>query len=172
MSRIAKKPLLIPADVTVSVTADSVIAKGKLGEFTVEINSKVKVTMADNALNIQGDDGAQNGTAVVLIKNAMIGVSKGFEKKLKLVGVGYRAKMQGKDLDLSLGFSHPVTFTPPAGVKITIVNPTNITIQGINKQLVGQVAADIRRFREPEPYKGKGVRYSDEVIKLKETKKK
>lgn len=176
-SRVAKVPVTIPNGVTINLSADQLSAEGKLGKLTMAIHRDVTVKQEDNLLvvttnNSSKEANAQSGTVRALANNLVAGVSQGFEKKLKLVGVGYRAQVQGKKLNLSLGFSHPVDHDIPEGITIETPVPTEIVIKGANKQVVGQIAADIRRYRPPEPYKGKGVRYADEVVSLKETKKK
>jgi large subunit ribosomal protein L6 len=177
MSRIARKPLKIPVGVTIQSNGDSLLVKGKKGEFTLLVPPAVEVTIADHLVNMRLKDGcitnkAVLGTTVVLLKNMITGVHAGFERKLQLIGVGYRAKAQGNKLELSLGFSHPVQYIMPAGITVETPSNTDIIIRGIDKEKIGQTAAEIRGFRPPEAYKGKGVRYADEVIVLKETKKK
>jgi len=177
MSRVANNPVQIPAGVEVTLSGQSVKVKGSKGEMSHEIHSAVEVNQADSALTFVARDAEQSsnalaGTTRALLNNMVTGVSQGFEKKLTLVGVGYRAQAQGKTLNLSLGFSHPVDFAVPEGVTIETPSQTEIVVQGIDKQKVGQVAANIRAYRPPEPYKGKGVRYSDEHVIRKEAKKK
>lgn len=177
MSRIAKKPVEIPSGVEVSISGQSVSVKGKNGTMSMDVNEKVDVTQQDNVLSFSGRDGidgsvAMAGTMRSLANNMVIGVNQGFEKKLELVGVGYRAQAQGSKLNLTLGFSHPVVYDVPAGITIETPSPTEIVVKGADKQLVGQVSANIRAYRPPEPYKGKGVRYSDERVIRKEAKKK
>jgi large subunit ribosomal protein L6 len=177
MSRIAKNPISVPPGVTVSVTSDNVVVNGPLGSLTQFILPSVAVSMVDGSLKCQAIEGAVNGGAMsgtmrAVLANMVAGVSRGFERKLSLVGVGYRAQAQGAKLNLTLGFSHPVVHDMPTGVKVETPTQTEIVLRGVNKQLVGQVAAEIRAYRPPEPYKGKGVRYSDEVVVIKETKKK
>ena len=177
MSRIANNPIQIPADVDVNINGQSVVIKGKQGELKRDIHPFVKLEVAENTIKFapasnDPNADAQAGTARALVNNMVTGVSAGFEKKLLLVGVGYRSQVQGKNLNLTLGFSHPVAFEIPEGIKIETPSQTEILVKGIDKQLVGQVAADIRAYRPPEPYKGKGVRYADEHIILKEGKKK
>lgn len=174
MSRIAKKPLNIPAGVQFSLNARELNIKGKLGAFCHQLHESVVVEVEGNVIWVKPkkDSHPMLGTTCQLIGNMLKGVHEGFERKLLLVGVGYRAKIQGKILELSLGFSNPVHFEIPAGVTIETPSNTEIVIKGIDKQIVGETAAKIRSKRPPEPYKGKGVRYSDEVIHLKETKKK
>ena len=177
MSRIGKLPVTVPAGVEITVSASEVAVKGPLGVLkqpvapTVSVKregDKVSVELLEDS--IQAD--AMSGTLRALLANMVHGVSKGFEKKLNLVGVGYRAQAQGDKLNLTLGFSHPVVHQMPKGVKVQTPTQTEILVSGIDRQQVGQVAAEIRAYRPPEPYKGKGVRYSDEVVVLKETKKK
>lgn len=174
MSRIAKKPLEIPAGVNVTMNGNAVTVKGKKGEFNYNLDAAVEITLEGNVIYVKAkkDPHPMVGTTRKLLGNMVQGVNEGFEKKLQLVGVGYRAKIQGNLLELSLGFSHPVNFQIPKG--ITIESPTNteIVIKGSDPQLVGEIAAKIRAVRPPEPYKGKGVRYLGEKVELKETKKK
>lgn len=177
MSRVAKNPVAIPQGVDVSVAAGEVSVKGPLGTVKQYIGSAVSVEREGDALVFGAVAGAANGRAMsgtvrALVNNMVTGVTKGFERKLNLVGVGYRAQAQGDKLNLTLGFSHPVVHQMPAGVKVETPTQTEIVIKGIDKQQVGQVAAEVRAYRAPEPYKGKGVRYADEVVVLKETKKK
>jgi len=177
MSRVAKNPVVIPAGVEVKFGAADVTVKGALGALTTALSSEVEVKLVDNQLEFAAKNDSKfarsmSGTLRALLNNMVTGVTKGFEKKLQLVGVGYRAQAQGDTLNLSLGFSHPVVHQMPAGVKCETPTQTEILIKGADKQQVGQVAAEIRAYRSPEPYKGKGVRYSDEVVVLKETKKK
>lgn len=177
MSRVAKNPVVIPAGVEVKFNAAEVSVKGPLGVLAVPLCEEVEIKLDNDQLTFAAKTDskfarAMSGTLRALLNNMVIGVSKGFEKKLQLVGVGYRAQAQGETLNLSLGFSHPVAHKMPAGIKAETPSQTEILIKGANKQLVGQVAAEIRAYRSPEPYKGKGVRYADEVVVLKETKKK
>ena len=177
MSRVGKSPVLLPEKVEVTISADLISVKGPLGTLSQAITSNVKVEKIDNQLEIKLNEdtrqaNAISGTLRALIANMVQGVSKGFERKLMLVGVGYRAQAQGDKLNLTLGFSHPVVHQVPVGVKVETPTQTEIIIKGADKQQVGQVAADVRNYRPPEPYKGKGVRYADEQIVLKETKKK
>lgn len=177
MSRIANKPVEIPAGVEVSVNGQTVSVKGKNGQMSIDVNEKVNVAQNDGALQFSGREGVSGsvsmaGTMRSLTNNIVVGVTQGFEKKLTLVGVGYRAQAQGNVLNLTLGFSHPVNYQVPEGIKIETPSQTEIVITGIDKQKVGQVAAEIRAYRPPEPYKGKGVRYSDERVLRKEAKKK
>ncbi len=177
MSRVAKAPVAVPAGVDVSVADNVLTIKGSKGTLTQVINEKVEMTQADNEITFapaNNDDAnwAMAGTFRSLINNMVVGVTEGFEKKLKLVGVGYRVNAQGNKLDLSLGFSHPVVYNVPSEMTVETPSNTEIVLKGANKQQLGQVAAEIRAFRPPEPYKGKGVRYADERIIRKEAKKK
>ena len=177
MSRIGKSPVVLPDKVEVTLGAGEISVKGPLGTLTQRLSPEVKVEKVDNRVEVkvvhnsrQAD--AMSGTARALIANMVTGVTRGFEKKLQLVGVGYRAQAQGDKLNLSLGFSHPVVHPMPKGVKVETPTQTEIVIKGADRQLVGQVAAEVRAYRGPEPYKGKGVRYVGEQIVIKETKKK
>jgi len=177
MSRIAKAPVTIPSGVEVKVDGNNVTVKGSKGLLTFDFDASVSMEITDNVISMQWnkDDKkatAQAGTARAIVNNMVTGVSAGFEKKLTLVGVGYRAQAKENILNLSLGFSHPVDFEVPAGVSVETPSQTEIVLKGSDKQLVGQVAAKIRAYRPPEPYKGKGVRYSDEHVARKEAKKK
>jgi large subunit ribosomal protein L6 len=177
MSRIANAPVEIPAGVEVSLNETEVSIKGSKGSLTRSINAEVTVTQEGTALKSAARSSAKQavalaGTTRALLNNMVVGVTQGFEKKLTLVGVGYRAKAQGDKLDLTLGFSHPVQYAVPEGIKIETPSQTEIVVSGADKQQVGQVAADIRAYRSPEPYKGKGVRYSDEHVVRKDAKKK
>ncbi len=177
MSRVAKNPVAIPQGVEVVISDAEIAVKGPLGTLRQPLTAAVSVAREGDAVVCKARDGianarAMSGTVRALVNNMVTGVSKGFERKLTLVGVGYRAQAQGDKLNLSLGFSHPVVHQMPAGVKVETPTQTEIVIKGIDKQQVGQVAAEVRAYRSPEPYKGKGVRYSDEVVVLKETKKK
>ncbi|MBI5329891.1 MAG: 50S ribosomal protein L6 [Betaproteobacteria bacterium] len=177
MSRVAKNPIAVPAGVEVKLSQDSITVKGPLGSIDQALTSLVSVTFADGNLQVAAAGGsrtaqAMSGTTRALLANMVLGVSKGFERKLNLVGVGYRAQAQGNKLNLSLGFSHPVEHVMPEGVKVETPTQTEVVLKGVDKQKVGQVAADVRAYRKPEPYKGKGVRYANEVVVLKETKKK
>jgi large subunit ribosomal protein L6 len=170
-------PVAVPAGAEVAITAAAITVKGPLGTLVQPLNGLVKVENKDGTLtfdvvNDSRESNAMSGTLRALVNNMVNGVTKGFEKKLTLVGVGYKAQAAGDKLNLSLGFSHPVAHAMPAGVTVTTPTPTEILIKGIDRQQVGQVAAEVRAYRSPEPYKGKGVRYADEVVKLKETKKK
>jgi large subunit ribosomal protein L6 len=177
MSRIANRPVAVPAGVTVNLSGNALAMKGAKGELRLTLDRSVKVEQDGATLKVsqvEHDHRAHAiaGTTRALLNNMAAGVSRGFEKKLALVGVGYRAQVQGKNLNLTLGFSHPINFAIPAGITVETPSQTDIVIRGADKQLVGQVAAEIRGFRPPEPYKGKGVRYANEQIILKETKKK
>jgi large subunit ribosomal protein L6 len=177
MSRVGKMPIVLPAGVEVTIAADRISVKGPLGTLSMPLNGLVKVennsgTLAFEPANESREANAMSGTLRALVNNMVNGVTKGFEKKLSLVGVGFRAQAQGDKLNLSLGFSHPVVHQMPAGVKCETPTQTEILIKGVDKQKVGQTAAEVRAYRSPEPYKGKGVRYVDEVVTLKETKKK
>ena len=177
MSRIANAPVSIPKGVDVTVDGESVVVKGPKGALTQPLPGSVSLTQNDGELqfvsagNVPGAV-AMTGTMRSIVNSMVKGVSEGFEKRLNLVGVGYRAQMQGKALNLALGFSHPVNFTVPEGITIETPSQTEIVVSGVDKQKVGQVAAKIRAYRPPEPYKGKGVKYSDEHIVRKEAKKK
>jgi len=177
MSRVAKNPIVIPAGVEVKVSiANVVVNKGSVS-LSQSLNGLVKINQAEGKLTFEAandsrEANAMSGTLRALVANMVTGVSTGFERKLNLVGVGYRAQAQGDSLNLSLGFSHPVVHKMPAGIKVETPTQTEIVIKGADKQRVGQVAAEVRAYRSPEPYKGKGVRYSDEVVTIKETKKK
>jgi len=177
MSRVGKMPVALPSGAEATITAAAITVKGPLGSLTQPLTGKVKVANNNGSLSFEvADDSreanAMSGTLRALVNNMVNGVTKGFERKLQLVGVGFRAQAQGDKLNLSLGFSHPIVHQMPAGIKVETPTQTEILIKGIDRQVVGQVAAEIRAYREPEPYKGKGVRYSDEVVTLKETKKK
>jgi large subunit ribosomal protein L6 len=174
MSRVAKKPLTLPKGVEVAVQGNQICIKGPKGQLVVTQPEGVSLAVEGGVARVQADlaqNAAVAGTVRALIANCIEGVTKGYERKLELVGVGYRASMQGKELNLTLGFSHPVVFPVPAGITIETPTQTEVLIKGVDKQVVGQVAAKIRSFRPPEPYKGKGVRYSGEKITLKEAKK-
>lgn len=177
MSRIARKPITVPTGTQVKINGQSVTAKGALGSNELVLHNAVSVSQQDGVLQVSAKtevkgDVAMAGTMRMLLSNLLAGVSTGFEKKLTLIGVGYRAQMQGSNLSLTLGFSHPVEYAIPQGIQIETPSQTEIVVKGTDKQVVGQVAADIRAFRPPEPYKGKGVRYSDEFVVKKEAKKK
>jgi large subunit ribosomal protein L6 len=177
MSRVANSPVEVPAGVTVTLSGQEVAVKGSNGTLAYKIHANVEVTQDENVLKFSARDGAKQsralaGTTRALLNNMVIGVSQGFEKKLQLNGVGYRAKVAGNTVDLTLGFSHPVVYNLPEGVTAESPSQTEIVLKSSNKQLLGQVAAEIRAFRPPEPYKGKGVRYADEHVRRKEAKKK
>ncbi len=176
MSRIANKPITVPKGVEATIAGSNVRIKGGKGEMTLSVHPQVKVVQEQNlikvsVLNNSKLANALSGTTRALLQNMLIGVSEGFQKKLDIIGVGYRAQVQGKKLNLTLGFSHPVEFEIPAGITIETPSQTEVLIKGVDKQKVGQVAANIRAYRPPEPYKGKGVKYSDERIVRKEAKK-
>ena len=174
MSRVAKQPISLPKGVEFKNQDNNLSVKGPKGTLSLAQPSGVEIKLEDGVLNLSPvtpADDAITGTIRAILANMVKGVSEGFERKLELVGVGYRAAMQGKDLSLSLGFSHPVVYAAPEGITITTPTQTEILVQGADKQLVGEVAAKIRAYRKPEPYKGKGVKYSDEVIIRKEAKK-
>ena len=174
MSRVAKKPIALPKGVELNIQADQVSVKGPKGTLSLDKPSYIDIKVEDGSAQLSANDPqhiALTGTLRAIVANMVHGVSEGFERKLELVGVGYRAALQGKDLNLSLGFSHPVVFQAPEGITLSTPTQTEILVQGADKQLVGQVAAKIRGFRPPEPYKGKGVKYSDETIIRKEAKK-
>ena len=177
MSRVAKNPVVVPSGVEITLAAGEISVKGPMGTLKQSLSGNVSVVREGDSLlckaqNDSAQADAMSGTIRALLANMVQGVSKGFERKLNLVGVGYRAQAAGDTLNLTLGFSHPVTYKMPAGIKVETPTQTEIVLKGADKQRVGQVAAEIRAFREPEPYKGKGVRYSDEVVTMKETKKK
>lgn len=175
MSRIAKQPVEIPKGVDVKLQGRHLAMKGPVGEMSMDIHRDVSVEQKDNQINVllgESGNSAMAGTMRALINNLVTGVSQGFERKLELVGVGYRAKAKGKTLSLTLGFSHPVEYPVPEGIKIETPSQTEVVVRGTDKQKVGQVAAEIRAFRKPEPYKGKGIKYSDERVIRKEAKKK
>jgi len=177
MSRVAKAPVDILSGVEISIAGQEVTVKGKNGTLVRVFNDAVEVTQEENQLKSNPREGfaggwAQAGTARALLNSMIIGVSQGFEKKLQLNGVGYRAQAKGSMLNLTLGFSHPVNYEMPTGITIETPSQTEVIVKGADKQLVGQVAANIRAYRPPEPYKGKGVRYADEVVRRKEAKKK
>ena len=177
MSRVGKMPLPVHKGVDVSLTAEQISVKGSLGTLVRPVNELVTISNDNGTLkfspaNDSREANAMSGTLRALVNNMVNGVTKGFEKKLSLVGVGFKAQAQGDKLNLSLGFSHPVVHQMPQGVKCETPSQTEILIKGVDKQKVGQTAAEVRAYRSPEPYKGKGVRYVDEVVTLKETKKK
>ena len=177
MSRVARNPVVLPSGVEATLGDGELSVKGPLGTLRQHLSAVVKVERVENQLQFAAvgetsEARAMSGTMRALVANMVTGVSKGFERRLNLVGVGYRAQAQGDKLNLTLGYSHPVVHPMPQGIKVETPTQTEIVIKGIDKQQVGQVAAQVRAYRPPEPYKGKGVRYSDEVIILKETKKK
>ena len=177
MSRVAKMPVAVPQGVDVSITAQQISIKGGNGTLVRAANALVHVrqdgaTLLFEPANDSAEAGAMSGTMRALVNNMVNGVTKGFERKLTLVGVGFRAQAQGQKLNLQVGYSHPVVKEMPAGVKVETPTPTEILIKGADRQVVGQVAAEVRAIRPPEPYKGKGIRYADERVVLKETKKK
>ena len=176
MSRVAKNPIIIPKGVNISVEDKHVTVKGNKGELDFLLSLSISLNIDDNAITVSYDESNQKsvalaGTTRSIINNMIIGVSVGFEKKLELIGVGYRAKASGKLLELTLGFSHPVKYQLPDDVQVETPSQTEVVLKSHNKQILGQVAAEIRAFRPPEPYKGKGVRYADEQVKRKEAKK-
>ena len=177
MSRVGKMPVTVPQGVDVSIKADQISVKGAGGSLSVAASSLVTVQQDGGKLtfvpaNESREANAMSGTMRQLVNNMVVGVTKGFEKKLSLVGVGYKAQAQGAKLNLAVGYSHPVNIEMPAGIKVETPAPTEIIIKGADRQRVGQIAAEIRAVRPPEPYKGKGIRYADERITIKETKKK
>ncbi len=177
MSRVGKMPIAVPQGVDVQITAEQITVKGSLGTLTRPQHKLVIVKNEAGVLKVAPTDdsteaNAMSGTIRALLNNMVNGVSKGFEKKLNLVGVGYRAQAQGQKLNLQIGFSHPVVKDMPAGIKVETPSQTEVLIKGVDRQVVGQIAAEVRAFRPPEPYKGKGIRYADERVVLKETKKK
>nr|WP_294522344.1 50S ribosomal protein L6 [uncultured Rhodopila sp.] len=177
MSRVGKYPVEIPAGVQVAIAGGILTAKGKLGELKLPLTEHVEATIDGNHVSVKPNSSQAQarmmwGTTRALIATMVKGVSVGFTKSLEITGTGYRAAVQGKNLEINLGFSHPVIYPVPEGIKITCEKPTSIKVEGVDKRLVGQVASEIRAFRPPEPYKGKGARYSDEIIRRKEGKKK
>ena len=177
MSRIAKAPIELPSGVDVNIAGQDVTIKGKNGTLSISLNDAVAVNQAENVLTFEPREGAsdgwaQAGTARAIVNNMVTGVATGFEKKLTLIGVGYRAQVQGSAINLTLGFSHPVVYNLPQGVTAETPSQTETVLKSADKQLLAQVAAQIRAYRPPEPYKGKGVRYSDEYVRRKEAKKK
>ena len=177
MSRVAKAPIKVPAGVDVQINGQDVAVKGPKGTLAWQVHNSVSVVLDEGVVKVapqdeQGGQWAMAGTTRALLNNMITGVSSGFERKLTLVGVGYRAQAKGPVLNLALGFSHPVDYPVPEGIEVETPSPTEIIVRGADKQRVGQVAAEIRRYRPPEPYKGKGVRYSDEQVMRKEAKKK
>lgn len=177
MSRIGKRPVAVPSGVTATIDGQNVTVKGPKGELSFALNDRILAEMTDDGIKVDPRDDsnearAQWGMSRTMIDNIIHGVSQGFEKKLAITGVGYRAQLQGKNLQLALGLSHDVVYPVPEGIDIKCPKPTEIVVSGIDKQRVGQVSAEIRKFRPPEPYKGKGIRYEDEFIVRKEGKKK
>ena len=177
MSRVGKMPVVLPQGVEVTITAEKISVKGAQGTLFVAVNPLVTVKLEGGKLtfvpaNDSAEADAMSGTMRALLANMVNGVTKGFEKKLNLVGVGFRAQAQGQKLNLQIGFSHPVVKDMPAGIKVECPTQTEILIKGADRQVVGQIAAEVRAIRPPEPYKGKGIRYADEKVSLKETKKK
>ena len=177
MSRVAKNPISLPSGIEVKIEGNEISVKGSKGELRQTLSPQVVINNENNVLSFSpkdegGNHWAMAGTTRALVNNMVVGVSEGFEKKLQLIGVGYRAQSKGKVLDLTLGFSHPVNYEVPEGITIETPSQTEIVVKGIDKQKVGQVAAEIRAYRPPEPYKGKGVRYADEHVVRKEAKKK
>jgi large subunit ribosomal protein L6 len=177
MSRIGKMPVAVPQGVDVQIKQDQISVKGAGGSLSLAQNMLVKVTSEGGKLSFAPADesreaNAMSGTMRQLVNNMVVGVTKGFEKKLSLVGVGYKAQAQGTKLNLTVGYSHPVNMEMPAGITVATATPTEIVVKGADRQRVGQIAAEIRAIRPPEPYKGKGIRYADEKITIKETKKK
>ena len=177
MSRVGKMPIAVPKGVDVAITADQISIKGAGGTLLLTQNALVKIVNKDGKLSFEPandsrEANAMSGTMRQLVNNMVVGVTKGFEKKLSLVGVGYKAQAQGAKLNLTVGYSHPVNKDMPAGITVATPTPTEVVIKGADRQRVGQVAAEIRAIRPPEPYKGKGIRYADEKITIKETKKK
>jgi large subunit ribosomal protein L6 len=177
MSRVGKAPVAIPQGVEVAIAEGVITAKGALGSLSVALNPMVQVDHADGKLSVVSTSdapqaSAMRGTMRQLVNNMVTGVSKGFEKKLNLIGVGYKAAASGNKLNLAVGYSHPVDFVMPEGITVATPTPTEIVLKGADRQRVGQIAAEIRAVRPPEPYKGKGIRYSDEKVTIKETKKK
>ncbi|MFZ0444287.1 MAG: 50S ribosomal protein L6 [Bacillus sp. (in: firmicutes)] len=175
MSRIGKKPIEIPTGVTITINGDVVTVKGPKGELTRSFNSDIEIKVEENVINLSRPSESKehrsiHGTTRSLLANMVEGVSKGFEKSLELIGVGYRAQKQGKKLVLNVGYSHPVEFEPEEGVEVEVPSNTKVIVKGINKERVGALAANIRQVRPPEPYKGKGIRYEGEVVRRKEGK--
>jgi large subunit ribosomal protein L6 len=177
MSRIGKAPVVLPEKVEVAITPEQISVKGPLGSLTQKLSPEVAVEKVENRIQFKAagnsrQANAMSGTLRALVANMVTGVTKGFEKRLTLVGVGYRAQAQGEKLNLTLGFSHPVSHSMPKGVKVETPTQTEVVLKGMDRQQVGQVAAEVRAYRSPEPYKGKGVRYANEQVVIKETKKK
>jgi large subunit ribosomal protein L6 len=177
MSRVAKQPVELPSGVEIKIDGQAVTVKGSQGSMQHDVHTSVEISQSDNVLTFEPKDGSKTamalaGTTRALVNNMVTGVTQGFEKRLQLVGVGYRAQAQGQKLNLTLGFSHPVDYIAPEGITIETPSQTEVVVKGVDKQRVGQVAAEIRAYRPPEPYKGKGVKYADETIVRKEAKKK
>jgi large subunit ribosomal protein L6 len=172
MSRIGKRPIAVPAGVTVSVDPGRVMVNGPLGELHQQVPARMKIEQADGEITVtrpteRGDDRALHGLTRTLIANMVEGVTKGFEKRLEIQGVGYRAALRGTDLELNVGYSHPVVLKPRQGITFDVPQPTSVVVRGIDKQQVGQTAAEVRAVRKPEPYKGKGIRYEGEFVRRK-----
>ncbi len=172
MSRLGKKEILIPAGVTVEVKGSTINVKGPKGELTYDFRSEISIVVNDNVIVTSVKHATKNASAYwglvwALVSNMVLGVSEGFEKKLELVGVGYRVKQSGKNVTITVGYSHPIEFSAPEGTVLEVVDEKNMTVKGVDKQLVGQTAAKIRSFRKPEPYKGKGIKYAGEVVRRK-----
>ncbi len=172
MSRIGKQPIPLPAGVSVSISPGRVMVNGPLGELSQDVPQRIAVEQADGELRVtrpteRGDDRALHGLTRTLVANMVEGVTKGFEKRLEIQGVGYRAALRGKDIELQVGYSHPVSIPAPDGIEFEVPSPTEIVVRGISKQLMGEIAAQIRKVRPPEPYKGKGIRYADEYVMRK-----
>ena len=172
MSRIGRQPIEVPAGVNVSIDPGRVMVNGPLGELQTQVSPRMKVTHADGTISVErpterGDDRALHGLTRTLIANMVEGVTKGFEKRLEIQGVGYRAAMRGTDLELNVGYSHPVVVKPRPGISFDVPQPTEVIVKGVDKQMVGQTAAEIRAVRKPEPYKGKGIRYAGEYVRRK-----
>ena len=177
MSRVAKKPVVVPAGVDLKIDGATINVKGKNGQMSLDVHASVEVQQAEAGLTFAPRDGsklahAMSGTVRSLVNNMVVGCGEGFSKTLLLQGVGYRASAKGNSLNLVLGFSHPIDYELPEGISVEVPNNTTVVLKGADKQKVGQVAAEIRAFRPPEPYKGKGVRYADEYVRRKEAKKK
>jgi large subunit ribosomal protein L6 len=172
MSRIGKRPIEVPAGVTVSLDPGRVMVNGPLGTLTQQVPQRMKIEQADGTITVtrpteRGDDRALHGLTRTLIANMVEGVTSGFTKRLEIQGVGYRATLKGTDLELAVGYSHPVTMKPPQGITFEVPTPTEVIVKGTDKQQVGQIAAEIRKVRPPEPYKGKGIRYEGEYVRRK-----
>ena len=177
MSRVAKMPISLAAGVEATISAEKISVKGPQGSLSLPLTGQVVIKNENNTLTFAPSDDsresvAMSGTVRALVNNMVVGVAKGFEKKLTLIGVGYKAQAQGAKLNLNVGYSHPVVMDMPAGIKVETPSPTEVVIKGFDRQRVGQVAAEVRAVRPPEPYKGKGIRYADETVVIKETKKK